>query len=413
MVRLTHRVLDAASIREANVSRVYRAVSQIEGLTRADLALQLGMSRSTASSLVQTLLDLNVLCEDGRATSKGGRRATKLRPSDDQWYILGTDLGATHIGTLLMTLNGEIRATRFESFDVRGQPLGAIDAIESQCHEILGGAGIPLKSVIGLGIAVPSPVSPVRPGFVSENIMPLWEGINITTTLESRLGVKVILGNDANMGAFAESRWGIGQQASSLAYIKIGTGAGCGLIINDRIHHGAWGFAGELGHLLMTEHDAPGQSLNDLIGKHALQARYQRLMLEMGRPVSTSQRDAPPALLAQQGDPVACTVIAESGRWLGRAVADMIHLMNPEMVILGGSLAVAGDLLLRPVQEEVGRECGWKELQSTRISLGQLGERGIATGAAGVVLQAFEANICEWIESTIGSATSVPRAGEG
>lgn len=394
---MSNRVLDAAALRDANLIQVYQAVSSGSGVTRAELASALGMSRSTASSLVQGLLDLKVLSEDGQASSKGGRRATKLRVQDDHWYIIGTDLGATHIGSALMTLTGEIRATRFESMDVRGMPEDALREVGRQCVDLMRGAGLDGSRIIGLGVAVPSPVSPQRPGFVSDSIMPRWAEVNISERLEADLGIKVILGNDANMGGLAESLWGIGQRASSLAYIKVGTGVGCGLICNGKIYQGVWGFAGELGHLLMRDDDTEPQTLNDLVGKAPLERAYDRLSAQIGETGKRKNGESP-ALLAQQGDPVACAVIAEAGRQLGRAVTDMIHLMNPEMIILGGSLAMAGDLLLRPVQDQVHRLAGWSSLQGTRISLGQLGERGIVAGAAGAVLSMFEADIRGWLE---------------
>ena len=400
---MNNRVLDAAALRDANLIQVYQAVSDGTCSTRAELASALRMSRSTASSLVQGLIDLHVLDEAGPASSKGGRRATKLRIREDHWYILGTDLGATHIGSALMTLTGEIRATRFESMDVRGNPQGALEEVERQCLDLMRGAELDCSRIIGLGVAVPSPVSPQRPGFVSESIMPAWVDIDVCGSLENSLGVKVALGNDANLGGLAESLWGIGQRASSLAYIKVGTGVGCGLICDGKVYQGTWGFAGELGHLLMKDDASEPQTLNDLVGKAALERAYERLKLEVSGTRVPSSSGSSPALLAQQGDPVACAVIAEAGRLVGRAVTDMIHLMNPEMIILGGSLAMAGDLLLRPVQDEVHRLAGWSDLQATRISLGQLGERGIVAGAAGSILSLFEADIRGWLEPKVSS----------
>lgn len=395
---MSQRVLDAAALRDSNLVKVYQAVVEESGVTRAELASRLKMSRSTASSLVQTLLDLHVLREDGQASSKGGRRATKLRVSEEHWYVLGTDLGATHIGTALMTLTGEIRATRSKLMDVRSAPDEALQEVVQQCAELMRGVGIEANRVIGLGVAVPSPVSPLRPGLVSDSIMPRWAELDVVSVLSKELNLRVILGNDANMGGLAESLWGIGQNASSLAYIKVGTGVGCGLIFDGRVHEGVWGFAGELGHLLMKDDDGEPQSLNEMVGKNPLEAHYARLSSQLGNGPAGVGTKVSPALLAQQGDPVACAVIAEAGRMVGRAVTNLIHLVNPEMVILGGSLAMAGDLLLRPVQDEVHRLCGWNSLKGTRVSLGQLGERGIVAGAAGAVLNQFENDIRTWLE---------------
>ena len=178
---MSQRVLDAAALRDSNLVKVYQAVVEESGVTRAELASRLKMSRSTASSLVQTLLDLHVLREDGQASSKGGRRAAKLRVSEEHWYVLGTDLGATHIGTALMTLTGEIRATRSKLMDVRSEPEEALQEVVQQCEELMRGVGIETNRVIGLGVAVPSPVSPLRPGLVSDSIMPRWAEIDIVS----------------------------------------------------------------------------------------------------------------------------------------------------------------------------------------------------------------------------------------
>ena len=377
----------------------FEAIWAADGMTRAELSRRLGMSRSTSSSLVQELLDYELVREDGPAQSTSGRRAIVLRPNNRSWFVLGVDIGASHVSTLLMSLSGEVVATRRERVDARDRPQEALDAVCRQAKDMMTASRLSHKQILGMGVAVPAPVEPFGKRRICEETMAAWSGIDVEKSLEHRLQIRCIIDNDANLGALAEHWWGVGRQVRNMIFVKLATGVGCGVIIEGQLHRGQNGLCGELGHMLL--HDVSGsglRSLNDLVGRKQLAARYD----ELGRAEDQNssgliKSNQTLAQKAQEGDANAKTVIDEAARWVGVAVANAIHLLNPELIVLGGSLAAAGDLLLKPVQDSVSQLGGWNTLRETRVTLGRLGERDVATGAATIVVHAVQSDITGWM----------------
>jgi predicted NBD/HSP70 family sugar kinase len=246
--------------------------------------------------------------------------------------------------------------------------------------------------VLGIGVAVPSPVDRERPGELMPLIVPKWEGYNIATHLEGSFKRPVFVDNDANLGALAELWWGAGSSAKDLAYIKVATGIGSGLIIDGRIFRGSGGIAGEIGH---TSIDPNGPRcicglngcLTTLIGTPALLERARELR-------ASGSRSLPPASIdelvnaALDGDPMSVGLIQYAGEKLGVGIANMLNLLNPKMVVLGGGMARAGDLLLDGVRGTIRGLSLPESILDTEIRTTGLNEWGIAVGAATLMLQA-------------------------
>jgi predicted NBD/HSP70 family sugar kinase len=404
-------IRDASTLRDANLAMAFESIWTADGMTRAELSRLLGMSRSTSSSLVQELLDYDLVREDGPAESTSGRRAIVLRPNNLHWFVLGVDIGASHVSTLLMSLSGEVVATRRERVDARNQPQLALDAVCGQAHDMMTAARLSHKKILGMGVAIPAPVEPGEKSRICEETMAAWAGLDVEEILEQRLEIRCIIDNDANLGALAEHRWGVGRQVRNMIFVKLATGVGCGVIIAGQLQRGQSGFSGELGHMLLHDTQGSGlRSLNDLVGRKHLATRYQELLsadATSSNVVIKSNQTL--AQKAREGDESAKAVIAEAGYWVGVAVANAIHLLNPELIVLGGSLAAAGDLLLKPVQDAVNQLGGWNKLKQTRVTLGRLGDRDVATGAATIVVQAVQSDITGWM-SRLGKANTLGRA---
>jgi len=224
-------------------------------------------------------------------------------------------------------------------------------------------------------------------------ILPKWEGYNIATHLEDRFKRPVYVDNDANLGALAELWWGAGSSAQEIVYLKVATGIGSGLIINGRIFRGSRGIAGEIGH---TSIDPTGPRcicglngcLTTFIGTPAL---LQRAKDELH---GSGSNRLPPASIdelvnaALDGDPMAVELIQYAGRKLGVGIANMLNLLNPKMVVLGGGIARAGDLLLDGVRGTIRGLSLPQSIRDTEIRTTGLNEWGIAVGAATLMLQA-------------------------
>jgi predicted NBD/HSP70 family sugar kinase len=231
-----------------------------------------------------------------------------------------------------------------------------------------------------------------RPGELLPLVLPKWAGYNIASHLQRSFERPVLVDNDANLGALAELWWGAGSSARDLAYIKVATGVGAGIIIDGRIFRGSGGIAGEIGH---TSIDPSGPQcicglkgcLTTFIGTPALLARAKDQLRASG-----SDRP-PPATIdelvnaALDGDPMSVELIRYASDKLGVGVANMLNLLNPKTVILGGGIARAGDLVLDTVHKTIRSLSLPAAISNTEIRTTGLNEWGIAVGAATLVLQ--------------------------
>lgn len=362
-------------------------------VSRADLARDLGTSRSTMSDIVTTLLETGLVVEGRDGPSSGGRRPILLEFRDDAHVILGVDMGATHVAVTLTDLRGHILEWRHRDHPVRTDPEGTRALIGKLCNACLNGWGGPREDLLGIGIAVPSPVNPRQPERLPEAVMPAWKGHSGFGAVAGSFGVPFFVDNDANLGAVAERWWGDARDVDDFTFIKLATGIGAGQMIRGEIYRGGAGVAGEIGHLSM---DPNGEEcicgnrgcLTTIAGAAALVARARQLTPEYPDSPLAHEDVTIGAIedAALAGDPLAVEVIRHAAHYLGVAIAGLLNLMNPSAVILGGSLARVGDLLLVPLREAVLRRTLVASVAASEIRASHLGERSIALGAATHVL---------------------------
>jgi predicted NBD/HSP70 family sugar kinase len=225
---------------------------------------------------------------------------------------------------------------------------------------------------------------------VSPLVLPAWAGIDLADRLSGRFRVPVRLDNDANLGALFEARWGQGERVDSLAYVKVATGVGAGLVLDGHIYRGSRGVAGELGHLSIDTSGPPCACglrgcLNTLIGTEPLLARTRARAGSAGRGFQRLDQLVDAAL---DGDPVAQESVHYAGMQLGLGLAMLLNLVNPSVVVLGGGLVRADALLLDAVRTTVARHCFSESLSHARILAGRGGQDSVARGAATLVLDA-------------------------
>jgi predicted NBD/HSP70 family sugar kinase len=372
---------------------VLRLIWQQRRISRAEIAQQAGLSRSTVSEVVGELLPTGLVAEVGAGPSRGGRRPIILEFRDDAGVILGVEMGAAHVGVALTDLRGRVLSWRSAGHPVRTDPVGTRALVSDLCDQCLAeaAAGRPL---VGVGVAVPSPVNPADPSGLSTVVMPEWQGRLGFDEVADRLGVPLMVDNDANLGALAEHWWGAGRDVDDFAYIKLATGIGCGYVIDGDVYRGSTGVAGEIGHLAIAPQGKQcvcglRGCLVTLVGAAALVARTGELLAEhpdsalAGRRVTMADIEA--AALA--GDALAQRVATEAAGHLGIALAGLLNLMNPSMVVLGGDLAGLGELLLEPVRETVRRRTLVGSVSAAELRTSELGPRSVAMGAATMVLK--------------------------
>ncbi len=374
---------------------VLRLIWMERTISRAEIARRLELSRSTVSELVTFLLETGLVAEAGIGASSGGRRPITLEFQDAACGIIGLDMGATHITVVLTDLRGRVLTSAYSEWPVRTDPDGTRARAIALIDECLVRAPGAATQLLGIGVAVPSPVDPRHPERLSTLVLPAWNGRNGFDRLRARFDVPVFIDNDANLGALAEQWWGAGRGIADFAYIKVATGVGSGHVIEGRVRRGATGVAGEIGHVAIDPRGALCSCGNrgclvTFVGAAALVERARTLRPEfpdsMLDPRHLTIEAIEAAALAD--DPLAVQVVADAAGYLGIAIAGLLNIMNPAAVIIGGGLTRVGDRLLGPLREVVLRRTFVSAVAASEIKHSELGPLGVAVGAATLVLEA-------------------------
>ena len=374
---------------------VLRLIWDERRISRAEIARQASLSRSTVSEIVNEILPTGLVTEVGEGPSRGGRRPIVLEFRDDACVILGVEMSATHVVVVLTDLRGNVLTWESRAHAVRDDPAGARALIAELCRTCLGTPAGHNHPLVGIGVAVPSPIDPSEPDRLSTVVLPAWEGRLGLDDLSRQYGVPLRVDNDANLGALAEQWWGEGRDVDDFAYIKVATGIGSGHVIGGEVYRGATGVAGEIGHIAIDPQGEPcicglRGCLVTLIGGKALLARAAVLAPEYPESVLADGVADMGALesAALAGDALALRVAEEAAEHLGIAVAGLMNLLNPSLVIVGGDLARLGDALLEPLRESVRQRTLVSSVKAAEIRTSELGPRSVAVGAATLVLKA-------------------------
>ncbi len=247
---------DLHKIREFNRLLVLNYIRQHGPIARVKLAQSLGLSRTTVSSIMDVLLREGLVHEGHflEATSRGGRRAILVHFNADAGRILGVDVGRSHLTMLLTDLSAKMLSQRSVPFDTGRGPEICLPILISEIQAFVAASATDWKTILGIGLGIPGPLDADLHRLSSPPHMPGWNQVNIWEALNDAFDIPLYIDNDANMGALSELYFGAAQGCSDVAYIKLGTGIGCGLILNGRIYRGHGGSAGELGHITLDEH---------------------------------------------------------------------------------------------------------------------------------------------------------------
>ena len=383
-------------VRELNKTRVLNAIRAGRIISRAEIAQQTGLSRSTVSAIVDQLLASDLIRERGAGLSRGGRRPILLEFNPRAGFVAGLDIGATHLLTVVADLEATSLVTLEEPFSIAVGPEKGLAQVVHMIDVALEQAAIPHSHVFGVGVAVPGPVDYTAGTVVAPPIMPGWDRAPIRDRLQATLDVPVYLDNDANLGALGEYTYGAGKNVANLAYIKAATGIGCGLIVDGHIYRGQRGYAGEIGHLTIDENGPPCRCgsfgcLESMASAEAV-VRRAEAAIQAGQKTSLRQTQgqltlAAIAHAASTGDALSRQLFEEAGRHIGVALAGLVNLLNTGLVVIGFGVDEARDWLLDPVQRTVQARTMNGAAADARIMPGQLGRKAVAVGAVALVLQ--------------------------
>jgi predicted NBD/HSP70 family sugar kinase/biotin operon repressor len=369
------------SLRERNRRQLLDALRQRGSASRADLARLTGLSRSTVSTLVADLQASGLVVEREHAQrpSQQGRPPTLLTLDRSAGLILGIDFGHEQVHVAIADLSRTILAERVRSLDVDHDAGEALATAVTLTGEAVAAAGLDAGRILCAGVGLSGPINRATGTVHAGKILPGWDGIRPVAELSQRLDLPVHLDNDANLGALAEVALGAGVGARDAVYLMVSGGIGAGLILGGEIYRGTGGTAGELGHVLVDE----GGPICRCGNRGCLETfAGGPAIVELLRPSHGAGLTLEHVIaLAVDGDSGARRAIADAGRVLGRSVAAIVNAFNPELIIVGGSVGAAGDVLLDPLREAVHRYAIPSAANDVRITHGVLGDRAEVLGA--------------------------------
>ena len=402
------------SLRARNRARALAVLARRGAASQADIVRETGLSRTTVSSLVAELLGEGIVVERSDSARQapspsGGRPATLLSLEPSSGGFVGIDFGREIVRVAVANRSGELLVDhRSDRLEVAHEAREALAVAEAMLSRALGETELPSDRVIGAGVAVSAPVRTDSPGFASGVIFPSWAQVNVAEFLGERLGVPVHVDNDANLGALAEATFGAGRGTRNLFYVGLSEGIGGGVIIDGRIYLGHTGAAGELGHIVINP---DGQvcrcgnrgCLATVAGGAALTAALRQIH---GAHMTVDELIA----LSRDGDSGAARLLADAGEAVGRVLAGMCSLLDPELVIIGGELAPAGQPLLNSISGSLER---WISPASGHypVVLGQLGGNAEVLGAIALAMSHVPDQALAPLAPSAAEAEHGPRRG--
>jgi N-acetylglucosamine repressor len=328
-----------------NERLVVRTLYDLGPISRAEVARLTGLTRTTVSDVVASLLDEGVVREIGRGPSSGGKAPILLEVDDDARLVVGLDLGEEHFAGSLVNLRGEIRRTVELAVDGRDGD-SALGLVFELLDQLLEGTTAPL---LGIGIGTPGLVDS-RTGTIRRAVNLDWRDLPLGEIVAERYAVPVNVANDSQAAALAEYTYAGGDRVPNLIAIRVGRGVGAGLILRGSLFQGDGSGAGEIGHVVVEDDGALcrcGRTgcLETVAGMRAIEARAATAT---GRPT-----DLPAVRRAiDAGDAWAIGIADDAGAALGRAIAGLIGALDIRRIVVLGPVTELGEPWLAAVRRE-------------------------------------------------------------
>jgi predicted NBD/HSP70 family sugar kinase len=328
--------------------RLVALVSTGRASSRSELARLSGLSRSTVSQRLDTLLRKQLLVETGDGPSTGGRRPVLLGLNPAAGLVLAADIGVSHCRLAVADLGGQVQAQLADALDIAAGPRAVLSWVIAGFERLLGEVGRDPKDVRAIGLGVPGPVDFASGTVVRPPIMPGWDGVVVPEMFEERFGVPTLVDNDVNVMALGEY-WKGGHRSQQLIVVKVSTGIGCGIISHGTLHRGADGAAGDIGHVRVAGAD---ETICECGNHGCLEAvASSRAIASRLRAEGLLVRTALDVVkLAQSGEPRVLREVRAAGQRIGEVLAALVIFYNPDTILIGGGLAELGNELLAAIR---------------------------------------------------------------
>jgi predicted NBD/HSP70 family sugar kinase len=376
--------ITTAPLGSTSPGELLRLLRDGQARTRAELAIETGLARSTVRSRLDALMDAGLVSDGGNAATTGGRPASRFVFNAAARLALAADVGATHATVAVTDLTGEPLIIEKLALDIDDGPDAVLGLLTETWRRMVTEHGL-TAPIAGAGISLPGPVEHSTGKPTHPPIMPGWNGYDVPAKVRTEFPVSVLVDNEVNLMALGEHARGFPAE-QNMIFVKVATGIGSGLISNGRLHRGDVGAAGDLGHILApSAGDVPcrcGNSgcLEAVASGPAVAAKLNAAGIE-----ATTSADV--VALVHAGNLAAGQQVRQAGRDIGEVLAASVSLFNPSLIVVGGSLAQAGEMLLAGVREAIYRRSLPLATEHLRIVPSQAGANAGVLGAAAMVVR--------------------------
>ncbi|WP_251553084.1 ROK family protein [Neobacillus muris] len=368
-------------MKKNNKALVLQIIIEKEPISRSDIAQISGLHKATVSSLVNELLEEELIYESGPGESSGGRRPVILHFNKAAGYAIGIDIGVNYILCVLTDLKGNILIEKNEV--VNRTPYPAIkNKVQKMIQSLMDEMPSSRYGIVGIGAGVPGIVDKEGAILLAPNFG--WSNIQLKKDLEELYQIPVLVENEANAGAFGEQQFGACQNTDNMVYISAGIGLGAGIIVNKELYRGKDGFSGEMGHMIIEVNGKPCSC-----GSKGCWEAYasENALLEMaGNPSDTLE-----SLITrvEMQDQTAQQLFETIGHYLGYGINNIINTFNPHQVIIGNRLALAKDWIEQPIRETIEKHTLGFQLNELELVFSKLGKYSTALGVTAFVVENF------------------------
>jgi glucokinase-like ROK family protein len=391
---------DQKFLREFNTRKILDILRSKKALSRAEIAEISHLDKKTITNIVNDLLESGQVSVFLKESNGVGRPKERLSLDGNYCRTIGLDIGGDHISGVILDFQGSRLADYWLDIDCNVAPDELINYCEYVINHLLKDVGITIENINSIGISFPGHLDNVS-GFtvLSENL-PTWHNVEIKRIFENKLQKPIVVEDCSRLMALAELWYGQGRNHDNLVIFDLGFGIGSGLIINNVIYSGARDKAGEIGHTIVKEHGPKctcGRNgcLEALasgwaILKHAetiLRDHPESILAKTTRNNHNHLTTQDVALAADMGDEECRKLLLEAGHFIGVSVANTISFLNPEMVVLGGSLVQDNTILIESILKDTKRLVIPELYKDTEIVASELGRYASALGAATLCIQ--------------------------
>lgn len=367
-------------------------------ISRAEIAKLAKLTPPTVTNIVQELLGTRLVKEREMGASTGGRKPILLTVNAESFYVIGLDVGIRHLRIVAADLNAAIKNEIDVVIPDGVKKEELLQLLIDQIHVMINKENISKAQIIGIGIGMHGVVD-AKEGIALYAPNLDLKDIPIKAALEKEFQLPVKVENDAKALALGEKWFGYGINLQNMICLNVGNGIGAGIIIDGKLFNGKNGIAGEIGHTAI-DLNGPKCSCGNYGCLQALAAGdaiREQALTKINRGKKSKIVELVNGNLAKidgkivygaaiLGDELAKEVLQQSGRYLGVGIANLINVMNPELVVISGGVSKAGQFILEPIRAIVAARVLNEDAKKTDIFISKLGDHGTVIGALTLVL---------------------------